>query len=52
MRNPSFSVINSLLHFTVSENNDIKINKKSINLNSQGLYNNFLKFKNWFYENF
>jgi len=52
MRNSSFSVINSLLHFTVSENNDIKINKKSINLNSQGLYNNFLKFKNWFYENF
>ena len=52
MKGASFSVINSLLQYSVVENKDIKLNNNSINLESKNLYNSVSKFKNWLKENF
>ena len=52
MKGPSFSVINSLLNYSLMDSRDIKINKKSINIESKTFYNGFIKFKNWLLENF
>ena len=52
MRSSSFSAINSLLTYSMINNNDI--NAKSItNKNKpEGFYAYILKFKNWIMENF
>ena len=52
MKGPSFSVINSLLNYSLMDSRDIKINKNSINIESKTFYNGFIKFKNWLLENF
>ena len=51
MRSSSFTAINSLLNYSMINNNDITINNNKSN-NSDGLYNYLIKFKNWILENF
>ena len=48
----AFSVINSMLYYSIIENKDIKFNKKTKNFESINIYNSFIKFKKWLLENF
>ena len=52
MKGAAFSVINSMIYYSIIENKDIKINKKSKNFESKNIYNSFIKFKKWLHENF
>ena len=52
MRSSSFSAINSLLTYSIINNNDISVKNNIKSNNSEGLYNYLIKFKNWILENF
>jgi len=52
MRNPSFSAINSLLTYSILNNNDIRDKSIKKSNNSEGYYNYLVKFKKWIIENF
>ena len=52
MKGPSFSVINSLLNYSIMDSRDIKINKIPLNIDSKNFFNTFKNFKNWLLENF
>jgi cell division protein FtsA len=52
MRSSSFTAINSLLNYSMINNNDISSNNHKKSNNSEGLYNYLVKFKNWILENF
>ena len=52
MKGASFSLINSLLNYSVSANREIKLNKNITNFEVKNVKNSFLKFKNWLLENF
>ena len=52
MRSSSFSAINSLLTYSIVNNNDISAKNKIKSNNSEGLYSYLIKFKNWILENF
>ena len=52
MKGAAFSVINSMLYYSIIENKDIKFNKKTKNFESINIYNSFIKFKKWLLENF
>ena len=52
MRSASFTAINSLLNYSMINNNDISSNNHKKSNNSEGFYNNLVKFKNWMLENF
>jgi cell division protein FtsA len=52
MRSSSFSAINSLLTYSIVNNNDISAKNKIKSNNSEGLYSYLIKFKNWIVENF
>ena len=52
MKGPSFSVINSLLNYSIMDSRDIKINKIPLNLDSKNFFSTFKNFKNWLLENF
>ena len=52
MRSSSFSAINSLLTYSIINNNDISVKNNIKSNNSEGLYSYLIKFKNWILENF
>jgi cell division protein FtsA len=52
MRSSSFSAINSLLTYSIINNNDISTKNNIKSNNSEGLYSYLIKFKNWILENF
>ena len=52
MRSSSFSAINSLLTYSIINNNDISVKNNIKSNNSEGLYSYSIKFKNWILENF
>ena len=52
MRNPSFSAISSLLNYSITNKNDISIDLSKKTNNTNSLYANIEKFKNWIIENF
>ena len=52
MRSSSFSAINSLLTYSIINNNDISVKNNIKSNNSEGLYSYLIKFKNWIVENF
>ena len=52
MRSSSFSAINSLLTYSIINNNEISVRNNIKSNNSGGLYIYLIKFKNWILENF
>ena len=52
MRSSSFSAINSLLTYSIINNNDLSVKNNIKSNNSEGLYSYLIKFKNWILENF
>ena len=52
MKSPSFSVVCSLIKFSIVDYNDINMNLLNKNHNSDNYYVYFKKIKNWFIENF